>query len=77
MNLLAHDPGIITSFDVTVNIPLQLSEATTAPVFGAGTSLAHDTETLEGILLIIGAMMSATFIVCVTVVLLPLQSVIL
>jgi hypothetical protein len=60
---LAHDPGIITSLDVTVKIPLQLSKATTAPVFGAGISFVHDTETLAGILLIIGTVMSATLIV--------------
>jgi len=43
-NLFTHGPEVITSFTkVTVTVPPQLSLVTTKLVFGAGTSVEHDT----------------------------------
>ena len=51
---LTQLPGVITSADVTVNVPLQLSVATTAPVLGAGTAEAQLTVTFGGMLVMTG-----------------------
>jgi hypothetical protein len=48
-------PGVVTSAKVTVNVPAQLSVATTAAVLPAGTSAAHETVTFAGIEVITGA----------------------
>ena len=51
---LTQLPGVITSADVTVNVPPQLSVATTAPVLGAGTAEAQLTVIFGGMLVMTG-----------------------
>ncbi len=65
VNLLAHEPSVLTSLLVTVTVPPQLSVAATAPVFGAGTSEAQLTVVFAGMLVITGAAWSFTVMVCV------------
>ena len=59
---------------VTVTIPPQLSVVVTLPVFTAGTSDAHDTETPAG-QVNVGTALSSTVIVCRHVLVLPHASV--
>jgi hypothetical protein len=54
LNRFTQLPAVITSDEVTVNVPLQLSVATTAVVLGAGTADAQLTVTLVGMLVITG-----------------------
>ena len=68
-------PGVTISADVTVTIPPQLSVDTTAPLFAAGTSLTQLTVVFAGMLVITGAVISFTVIVCVDVEKLPHTSV--
>ena len=75
MKRLAHVPGVTTSLDVTVIVPPQLSVATTAPVLAAGTAEAQLTVVFAGMLVITGAVLSSTVIVCVCDELLPHASV--
>jgi len=48
VNLFAHAPAVITSFEVMVNAPAQLSVATTEAIFATGTSPAQATVTSAG-----------------------------
>jgi len=48
-----------------VDAPPQLSEEVIPAMFGAGTRLAHCTVVLAGQLLMVGAVLSNTEIVCV------------
>jgi hypothetical protein len=67
VNLLGQLPGVVTSAKVTVNVPAQLSVATTAETLPTGTSEAQETVTLAGIEVITGAVWSSTVMVCVWV----------
>ncbi len=65
VNLLAHDPSVLTSLLVTVSAPAQLSVAVTAPLLAAGKSPAQLTVVFAGMLVIVGAVWSLTVMVCV------------
>ena len=58
-----------------VTVPLQLSVAVTAASLAAGTADEQLTVTLAGMLLMIGAVISFTVMVCDVVLLLPQASV--
>ena len=59
---------------VTVTIPPQLSVVVTLPVFTAGTSDAHDTET-PAVQVNVGTALSSIVMACKHVLLLPQASV--
>src|SRR6188768_1189361 len=73
--LLAQAPGVITSLTVTVTIPVQLSEAVTEVVKGAGTSAAQVKLAGPGTPVMVGGTLSLTVIVCEAVAELPHTSV--
>ena len=60
VNLLAHDPGVVTSSTVTVTLPAQLSVAVTEAMEATGTSAAQLTVKLAGVPVIVGAVWSST-----------------
>ena len=60
---MAHDPGVVTSFTVTVTVPAQLSVAVTEAIEAAGTSAAQLTVTGDGVPVIVGAVVSFIVIV--------------
>ena len=68
---MAQLPAVITSLCVMVTVPLQLSDATTAASLADGTADEQLTVTLAGMLLMIGAVISYTVMVCDEVLLLP------
>src|ERR1044072_9156200 len=72
---LSHIPAVRTSLCVIVTGPIQLSVATTALSLAAGASDAQLTVTSAGMLLITGAILSFTVMVCVLDELLPHASV--
>jgi len=76
VNLFAQPPDTVTSLtNVTVGAPPpQLSLVITNDVFGAGTSVEHDTVIGAGHV-ILGAVSSSTVMTCVHVALLPHTSV--
>src|SRR5205823_357695 len=53
-------PAVVTSLCVMTGVPPQSSVATTAPSSAAGTALAQETVVLAGMLVIAGAVVSAT-----------------
>ena len=55
VNLLAQEPGVVTSATVTVTVPAQLSVAVTEVIEAVGTSAAQLTVKLAGVPLITGA----------------------
>ncbi len=65
VNLLAHEPSVLTSLLVTVTVPPQLSVAATDAVLAAGKSPAQLTVVLAGMLVIAGGVISFTVMVCV------------
>jgi hypothetical protein len=54
LNRLTQLPAVITSDEVTVKIPPQLSVATTDAVLAAGTADPQLTVTFDGMLVITG-----------------------
>src|SRR3974390_1038731 len=74
-NLLAQVPGVVRSLWETTGVPPQLSVATTAASLGTGTALVHWTVTSAGILVMTGAVLSLTVMVCTALLLLPQASV--
>ena len=70
-----QEPAVCTSLLVMVNVPPQLSVATTAPLFAAGTAAKLLTVTFAGMLVITGAVWSLTVMVCVALDALPHASV--
>ena len=60
VNLLAHEPGVVTSATVTVTVPAQLSVALTEVIEAAGTSAAQLNVTAAGVPVMVGAVWSST-----------------
>ena len=60
---------------MTVTVPPQLSVAVTWESSAAGTAKAHCTVTLPGPLVIVGAVVSTTVMICAQLAVLPLGSV--
>src|SRR5439155_1409475 len=74
-NLLMQAPALVRSLWVMTGMPPQLSVATTALWSAGGTALAQETVTSVGMLLITGALVSLTEMVCVRLLQLPQLSV--
>ena len=75
VNLLAHEPGVVTSSTVTVTVPAQLSVAVTEAIEAAGTSAAQLNVTAAGVPVMVGAVWSSTIMTWLLVELLPHTSV--
>ena len=60
--MLAHNPGVVTSFTATVTIPPQLSVAVTEAIEATGTSAAQVTFNGAGVPVIVGGVVSFTVI---------------
>ena len=62
VNLLAQEPGVVTSSTVTITVPAQLSVAVTEAMEAAGTSAAQLTVKLAGVPVMVGTVWSSTVI---------------
>ena len=60
--MLAHNPGVVTSFTTTVTVPAQLSVAVTEVIEATGKLAAHVTVIGAGVPVIIGGVVSFTVI---------------
>ena len=60
--MLAHNPGVVTSFTITVTVPAQLSDAVTEAIEATGTSAAQVTVTGAGVPVMDGGVVSFTVI---------------
>ena len=62
VNLLAQEPGVVTSATVTVTLPAQLSVAVTEAIEATDTSVAQLTVKLAGVPVMVGTVWSSTVI---------------